>query len=188
MSGNVTGLLRRWRDGERSALDALVPLVYGELHRIADAHVRREYDPESLQPTALVHEAFIKLVGGAEIDWRDRSHFLAIAARMMRQILVDRGRRRHAHKRDGGERLTLTSLDVADEPRDVDLLALDQALVRLAEIDERKARIVELRVFGGLEFAEIGEVMELSRATLDREFRTARVWLFHEVGGAGPAP
>jgi RNA polymerase sigma factor (TIGR02999 family) len=188
MPESVTGLLQRWREGERAALDALVPLVYAELRRIADAHMRREHDPLSLQPTALVHEAFIKLAGGADVDWHDRSHFLAVAARTMRQILVDRGRHRHAAKRDGGERITLTSLDLAGGEQPVDLLALDQALSRLAEIDERKAAIVELRVFGGLDFAEIGAVMSLSRATLDREFRTARLWLFHTINGGAATP
>jgi RNA polymerase sigma factor (TIGR02999 family) len=150
--------------------------------------MRRERDPASLQPTALVHEAFIKLTAGADVDWRDRSHFLAVAARMMRQILVDHGRRQHARKRDGGERVTLAALDAGESPQDTDLLALDQAMQRLAGIDARRAQIVELRVFGGLDFAEIGEVMQLSRATLGREFRTARLWLFHAISVDGAAP
>jgi RNA polymerase sigma factor (TIGR02999 family) len=183
MSDNiVTGLLQRWRGGEREALDALIPLVYAELRRVADAQLRREHHvPISVQATALVHDAYLKLAAGAQVDWRDRGHFLAVAARLMRQILVDHARRRRADKRDGGERVTLSSLDAADPRRIVDLLALDQALQELNELDPRKARIVELRVFGGMDFAEIGEVMELSRATLDREFRAARIWLYRSV-------
>lgn len=179
----VTGLLQRWRGGEQAALDALLPLVYAELKRIAASHLRREHATISLQPTALVHEAYIKLSAGSDIDWKNRSHFLAIAARIMRQILVDHARQRGAQKRDGGERVTLTSADPADPHDAVDLLALDQALQSLAAIDARKAQVVELRVFGGLEFAEIGEVMSLSRATLDRDFRSARLWLYHAVNG-----
>lgn len=183
MSDNVvTGLLHRWRSGEQEALDALIPLVYAELRRVADAQLRREHEtPLSLQATALVHEAYLKLAAGAQVNWRDRGHFLAVAARLMRQILVDHARRKRADKRDGGERVTLSSLDAADSRRIVDLLALDQALQELDTLDPRKARVVELRVFGGMEFAEIGEVMGLSRATLDREFRTARIWLYRAV-------
>jgi RNA polymerase sigma factor (TIGR02999 family) len=178
----VTGLLQRWRRGDDAALDALLPLVYAELRRIAASYLRHEHGTAmSLQPTALVHEAYLKLSGGTEIDWHDRSHFLAIAARVMRQILVDHARKRDAQKRDGGERVTLSALDAADPQNTVDLLALDQALQSLAAIDQRKAQVVELRVFGGLEFAQIGEVMSLSRATLDREFRSARLWLYHAV-------
>jgi RNA polymerase sigma factor (TIGR02999 family) len=186
MSDNVvTGLLQRWRSGEHEALAALIPLVYAELRRVADAQLRREYrTPHSVQATALVHDAYLKLADGAQIDWRDRGHFLAVAARLMRQILVDHARHRQADKRDGGQRVTLSSLDVADPRRIIDLLALDQALTELNALDPRKSRVVELRVFGGMEFAEIGEVMELSRATLDREFRAARIWLYRAVTAA----
>jgi RNA polymerase sigma factor (TIGR02999 family) len=184
---SITQLLLRWRNGERDALDALMPQVYAELRRAADVQLRGERDGAvSLQPTALVHEVYLKLVGGADIDWQDRGHFFAVAARLMRQILVDHARRRDAAKRDGGERVTLTSLDQPSlqEPRE--LLALDQALHSLEALDARKARVVELRVFGGLDFAEIGVVLGLSRATLDREFRSARVWLYDAVAGGVP--
>lgn len=180
-SGDVTQLLRRWREGDRAALDALVPLVYAELKRVAEGYLRRERGGATLAATALVHEAYLKLAGGAEVDWQDRRHFFAAAARLMRQILIDHARHRDADKRQGGERVTLSSIDPPDPRNAVDLLALDQALSRLEALDLRKARVVELRVFAGLEFAEIGELMELSRATLDRDWRAARAWLFHEL-------
>ena len=180
----VTELLKRWRAGDRGALDALVPLVYGELKRVAEGYLRRERGA-TLQPTALVHEAYLKLIAGADVDWQDRRHFFATAARLMRQILVDHARAREADKRSGGERVTLSSVDPPDPRNDVDLLALDQALSRLEALDARKARVVELRVFAGLDFAEIGALLDLSRATLDREWRAARAWLYHALGG-GP--
>jgi RNA polymerase sigma factor (TIGR02999 family) len=188
--GQVTQLLKRWRGGDRAALDALVPLVYAELKRVAEGYLRREQrGGATLQATALVHEAYLKLIGGAEVDWQDRRHFLATAARLMRQILVDHARARDADKRHGGERVTLSSVDPPDPRNAVDLLALDQALSRLEALDARKARVVELRVFAGLELSEIGQLMELSRATLDRDWRAARAWLYRELGGesgAGP--
>lgn len=178
----VTGLLQRWRGGDAAALDELLPLVYAELRRCADAYLRREADaPPSLQPTALVHEAYLRFAAGAAVDWQDRSHFFAVAARLMRQILVDHARARRARKRDGGERITLSMLEQADPRSLVDVVALDRALRDLEAIDERKARVVELRVFGGLEFSEMGEVLGLSRATLDREFRAARAWLYRAL-------
>jgi RNA polymerase sigma factor (TIGR02999 family) len=181
-NGVVTGLLHRWRSGDDAALDALLPLVYAELRRCADAHLRREsHVPLSLQATALVHETYLKLATGHVVDWQDRRHFFAVAARLMRQILVDHARHRHALKRDGGERVTLSALDEPEPRHMVDLIALDQALCQLEEIDERKAKVVELRVFTGLEFAEIGELLGLSRATLDREFRAARAWLYRAL-------
>ena len=183
----VTGLLQRWRSGDAAALDELLPLVYAELRRCADASLRRENDAAlSLQPTALVHEAYLRFATGADVDWQDRGHFFAVAARLMRQILVDHARARRARKRDGGERVTLSLLDQPDSREIVDVVALDQVLRGLEGIDERKARIVELRVFGGLEFSEMGEVLGLSRATLDREFRAARAWLYRalEAGAA----
>ena len=179
--GEVTQLLRRWREGDRAALEALVPLVYAELKRVAEGYLRRERRAGTLQATALVHEAYLKLIGGAAVDFNDRKHFFATAARLMRQILVDHARAREADKRSGGERVTLSSVDPPDPRNAVDLIALDQALERLEALDARKARVVELRVFGGLEFAEIGELLELSRATLDRDWRAARAWLFREL-------
>lgn len=183
--GEVTQLLQRWRAGDATALDALVPLVYAELKRVADGYLRREHRAgATLQATALVHEAYLKLIGASAIDWQDRQHFFATAARLMRQILVDHARARDADKRAGGERVTLSSVDPPDPRNAVDLLALDQALSRLEQMDARKARVVELRVFAGLEFAEIGALLELSRATLDRDWRAARAWLYRELGEA----
>ena len=184
-SSPITELLHRWRDGDDAAFGSLVPLIYADLRRVADAQLARDrHAPLSLQTTALVHEAYLRLAGGADVDWNDRAHFFAVAARAMRHVLIERARRRSAAKRDGGERVALTQADQADPADPLELLALDQALQRLALIDARKANIVELRVFGGMEFAEIGAVTGLSRATLDREFRSARLWLYDALEGA----
>ena len=190
---SVTGWLKRWRAGEAGAFERLMPLVYAELRRVAAAQMRREAGPITLQPTALVHEAYLKLVDASEVDWQDRAHFFATAARAMRQVLVEHARARGAQKRDFGERVTLSSIDPPDPRNTVDLLALDQALERLEALDARKARVVELRVFAGLEFSEIGTLLELSRATLDRDFRTARAWLYRALADrdsdtSDPAP
>ena len=184
VSESVTGWLKRWRAGEPEALERLLPLVYAELRQVAAAQMRRESASPTLQPTALVHEAYLKLVDASQVDWQDRAHFLATAARAMRQVLVEHARARGARKRDFGERVTLSSIDPPDPRNTVDLLALDQALGRLEALDARKARVIELRVFGGLEFSEIGALLELSRATLDRDFRAARAWLYRELGGS----
>ncbi len=185
---SVTVWLKRWRAGDAQALDRMLPLVYAELRGVAAAQMRRERGPSTLQPTALVHEAYLKLVDASQVDWRDRAHFLAMAARAMRQVLVDHARARNADKRLGGERVTLSSVDPPDPRNMVDLLALDQALAQLEALDRRKARVIELRVFAGLEFAEIGELLELSRATLDRDFRAARAWLYKALADDGVAP
>ncbi|QOC23935.1 sigma-70 family RNA polymerase sigma factor [Wenzhouxiangella sp. AB-CW3] len=178
----VTQLLQRWRSGDQNALDELLPLIYGELRRIADLRLNREAPHATgLKPTELVHEAYLRLAGGAAVKVNDRAHFLAIAARVMRQVLVDRARARQASKRDGGQPVTLANLAENDPRQNLDVLNLDQALERLNTVDPRKARLVELRLFAGLDFAELGEVMELSRATLDREFRAARAWLYREL-------
>lgn len=155
-------------------------MIYGELRAIARRQLagRRSH---TLMPTELVHEAYLKLSSGSVPSSEDRVHFFAIAARAMREVLVDRERHRRAHKRDGGEQVTLSSVDPADPSQSVDVLALDQALRGLEEIDARKARVVELRAFGGLEFEEIAEVMDLSRATLARDFRAARAWLYRAL-------
>jgi RNA polymerase sigma factor (TIGR02999 family) len=183
VSESVTGWLKRWRAGEPEAFERLLPLVYAELRRVAAAQMRRESGSPTLQPTALVHEAYLKLVDASQVDWQDRAHFLATAARAMRQVLVEHARARGAQKRDFGERVTLSSIDPPDPRNTVDLLALDQALARLEALDARKARVIELRVFAGLEFQEIGALLEVSRATLDRDFRAARAWLYRELGG-----
>lgn len=162
----------------------MLPLVYAELRRITAAQMRHAAAAVTLQPTALVHEAYLKIVAADQVDWRDRAHFLALAARAMRQVLIEHARARQAAKRDGGERVTLGSVDTPDPRNSVDLLALAEALHQLAALDQRKARVVEPRVFGGLDFDEIGELLGVSRATLDRDFRSARAWLYHALAPA----
>ncbi|HZS06793.1 MAG TPA: sigma-70 family RNA polymerase sigma factor [Blastocatellia bacterium] len=179
---DVTELLHAWSRGDQAALDQLIPLVYEELRRLAKRHLAGEYRRHSLETTVLVNEAYLRLVGAHDVQWQDRAHFFAISARLMRQILVDFARSRRRLKREGAARqVTLDeALNVA-EARGADLVALDDALQALAEIDPRKARIVELRFFGGLTNDEIAEVLGISPATIKREWQTAKVWLFHEL-------
>ena len=177
----ITDLLRRWRGGDEAAAERLMPLVYAQLRAIARRQLAGDRAGHTLMPTDLVHEAFLKLTDGKTPDSNDRAHFFAIAARAMRQVLVDHERHRRADKRDGGERITLSSLDPPDPRQNVDLLALDQALNALEQIDERKARVIELRAFGGLDFDEIATTLSISRATLARDFRTARAWLYRAL-------
>ena len=185
----ITVLLERWRRGDSAAADALLPLVYEQLRAIARRQLAREKPGHTLVPTELVHEAYLKLTGGELPDSDSRVHFFAIAARTMRQVLVDHERHRRAAKRQGGERITLSSADPPDPHQSLDLLALDQALHELESIDARRARVIELRAFAGLDFDEIAEVMQISRATLARDFRTARAWLYRALDlPAPPAP
>lgn len=181
----VTLLLAAWREGDREALDRLMPLVYGELRRLAARSLQGERKDHTLQPTALVHEAFLRLAGGAVPRWQDRVHFFAVAAQVMRRLLVDHARARRTDKRGGGVRpLPLTAaLDVGSpEAGDPELLlALDEALVELAVHDPRKARIVELRFFGGLTIEETAEVLEVATSTVILEARLARAWLFRRI-------
>jgi RNA polymerase sigma factor (TIGR02999 family) len=177
----ITALLRRWREGDEGAADLLMPLVYAQLRAIARRQLAGDRVGHTLMPTDLVHEAFLKLTDGTPPDSNDRAHFFAIAARAMRQVLVDHERHRRADKRDGGELITLSSIDPPDPSQNVDLLALDQALHALEKVDERKARVIELRAFGGLDFDEIATVLSISRATLARDFRTARAWLYRAL-------
>ncbi len=184
--GEVTRLLLEWKGGDAAALDRLLPLVYAELRRIAARHLRHERPGHTLQPTALVHEAYLRLVSAPELEWQDRAHFFGVAARLMRQILVDHARARQRAKR-GGE-VRKVSLDEAPEARvtaDVDLLALDEALGRLADLDPQQSRVVELRYFGGLTTEETAEVVGVSPATVKREWTLAKAWLRRELGGAG---
>jgi RNA polymerase sigma factor (TIGR02999 family) len=176
---SVSQLLVDYRAGDREAFDRLVPLVYAELHRIAASYLSHERAGHTLQPTALVNEAYIRLLQAEDLAFENRSHFLAIAARLMRQILVDYARKPGAHKRGGGQqRVTLTEgVAVEESEPDVDLLALDEALARLAEKDERLARLVELRYFGGLSVEETAEVLGTSPRTVKRDWAAARVWL-----------
>lgn len=179
---DVTGLLRRWSDGDKEALQELMPVVYGELRKLAGQYLSIERKDHTLQPTALVHEAFLRLVGQKDVVWQNRSHFFGIAAQMMRRILVDHARRRMAAKRDAGLRIELAQPG-ADDPsdREPELLALDEALTRLEALDARQARIVELRFFGGLTVEETAEIAGISTATVKREWRTARAWLRREL-------
>lgn len=180
--GSVTNLLKAWQEGDRSALDRLMPLVHSELRRIAGRAMRRERPNHSLQPTALVNEAYLRLVDQKSAQWRDRAHFLAIAAEMMRRVLVDHARGRRAEKRGGGtQKITLdTGADRAPE-RELDVARLDDALQALATFDPQQARVVELRYFGGLTIAETAEVMGISPATVKRDWTTARAWLYNEL-------
>lgn len=175
----VTALLRDWRKGDEAALGKVVALVDRELHRLAASYLRRERPGHTLQPTALVNEAYVRLMGEAgQQDFDSRSHFVAIAAHHMRQILVDYARRRLAGKRGGGA--TVVSLDdvqVASDPRSVDLLALDDALQKLAEVDARKAQAMELKFFGGLQMAEIAGVLGISIKTVEKDVRLGVAWL-----------
>lgn len=176
-------LLGEWRAGDSSALDRLVPLVYAELRRLARGQLRRDPAAHSVEPTVLVHEAYLRLLG-ARVDWRDRTHFLSVAARIMRRILVERARARRAGKRGGDDvRVTLTGSVPAPAEYPVDILTLDAALERLHASDERQARVVELCYFGGLTYPEIADLLGISEATVDRDLRHARAWLRRELAG-----
>ncbi len=180
----VTGLLRAWSDGDATALDRLLPLVEGELRRLARGYMARERRGHTLQPTALVNEAFLRLTDAREVRWQDRAHFLGIAARLMRRVLVDHARSRGYQKRGGGAvRVTLTeALAVAPE-RALDLVALDRALEGLAVVDARKAKVIELRFFGGLSVEETAEVLHLSTDTIKRDWRLAKLMLLRALDG-----
>ena len=178
----ITKLLQGWRGGDRAALDALVPVVYKELHRLAHCELRKERPDHTLQSTALVHEAYFRLVGQTLPQWESRTHFFAIAAQLMRQILVDYARRHRASKRGSGVcMLTLDDAVVLPQRKDVDVVAIDDALNTLAEVDPRQSRIVELRFFAGLSLQEISEVMGIATATVQRDWTAARAWLHREI-------
>jgi RNA polymerase sigma factor (TIGR02999 family) len=182
----VTQLLKEWADGSELALEALVPLVYAELRRLAASYLRSEEPGHTLQPTALVHEAFIRLAGHSAPECENRSQFYGVAARLMRQILTDHWRTQHAMKRGG--HLTHVSLEpdlLASCELETDLLALDDALERLAVIDPRKSRVVELRFFGGLSVEETAEVLTVSEKTVRRDWQFAKSWLLRELGRKG---
>ena len=186
--GDVSRLLAEYRSGDRAALDRLIPLVHAELRRIAARSLRAERGDHTLQPTALVNEAYLRLVEQRNAPWQDRAHFLACAARLMRQILVDHARAHRADKRGGGHvRVTLEEEALRTRGPEVDFLALDAALERLAEQDDQKRRIVELRYFGGLSNEETAEVLGISERTVKRGWALARAWLRREIEG-GSAP
>jgi RNA polymerase sigma factor (TIGR02999 family) len=180
-SHDVTQLLARWKKGDEQALHDLVPIVYEELRRLAHYHLRSERPDHTLQSAALVHEAYVRLIGGQPVDLRNRTHFMAVASRLMRQVLVDYARNRKAAKRDGGCRVSLNHAMDIPIASDEDLLALDRALDVLARIDERQARIVELKFFGGLSSSSTASALSISRATVDREWAMARLWLHREM-------
>ena len=186
---DVTVLLRSWNDGEPGALDALMPIVYAELHRLARATLRRERPDHTLQATALVNEAYVRLVGQTRMRWQNRAQFFGTAAQFMRRILVDHARDHLAAKRGGGgARVELDDALLATQERGIDLLALDAAWERLEQLDARQSKLVVLRFFGGLTIEEAAAVLEISPATAKREWVTARVWLRRELAGANQAP
>jgi RNA polymerase sigma factor (TIGR02999 family) len=180
-TGRVSQLLRQWGIGDLKARDELVPLVYHELRKRAVAHLRRERPNHTLQPTALVNEAYVRLMGQRRVTWVNRAQFFGIAAQIMRRVLVDHARERHAAKRPDGIRVPLTDDIAAVSAPDCELLMLDEALRALARIDERQARIVELKYFGGLSEEEVGAVLSLSRATITREWQSARAWMYRRM-------
>jgi RNA polymerase sigma factor (TIGR02999 family) len=188
-SEEITQLLQGWRAGDRKALDTLLPLVYKELERLAHFQLRQERPHHTLQTTALVNEAYLRLVGMNAPQWESRSHFFAIAAQLMRQILVDYARRHRAVKRGAGaDALSLDDTILVSQGRDgdFDVIALDDALKTLAQIDPRKAQVVELRFFGGLNFEETAEVLKVSAITAQRDWSTARAWLHREMRRGTP--
>lgn len=187
---DVTTLLMEWQRGDAAALERLLPLVYADLRKVARAHLGREQAGHSLQPTALVHEVYLRLVGLERLRVESRTHFMAFAARLMRQILVDHARRKHARKRGGA--VTVVGLDTLPpraEPStgaaDVDLLALDRALEELATFDAQQCRLVELKFFAGLSIEEMAETLGISTATVEREWLVARAWLYQRLAGSG---
>jgi RNA polymerase sigma factor (TIGR02999 family) len=181
-SANVTQLLRAWAGGDPDALETLTPLVYAELHRRAAWAMAAERPDHTLQPTALVHEAFVRLMNSKDVVWKDRAHFFALSARLMRRILVDLARARQSGKRGGGVTpVPLEDNAVVSPQKAPYLVALDDALTRLAEIDARKSEVVELRFFGGLSVEETADVLKLSRDTVLRDWKVARLWLLREI-------
>ena len=180
--GEITELLRNWRCGDRAAMDKLLPIVYDELRRLAAGFFRRERPNHTLQATALVHEAYLRLVDQSRVGWENRAHFFGSAAHLMRQILVDHARSHNAAKRGGGEIKVSLAEDMAlAGPRELDLIALDAALDELAALDEQQSRIVEMRFFGGLSIEETAQVLGVAPSTVKRDWNTAKAWLYHRM-------
>jgi RNA polymerase sigma-70 factor, ECF subfamily len=179
----VSGLLRAWSDGDRDALDRLTPIVYAELHRLARRYMQRERPGHSLQATALVNEAYMRLVDYKGMQWQNRAHFFAVSAQLMRRILVEHARR-HNLKRGGNiPHVSLEDVAIVAGDRDTDLVLLDEAMNTLAKFDARKAQVVEMRFFGGLSVEETAEVLNVSSITVMRDWSTAKAWLYRELAG-----
>ena len=177
----VSELLQNWKRGDENALHELLPLVYNELRRLAHYHLQSERPDHTLQSTALVHEAYMRMMGQQPAQFQNRAHFIAVASRLMRQVLVDYARERRAGKRDGGCRIGFEFAEALPVSGDAELLALDDALEELSRIDERQAKIVEMKFFGGLSAPDISQILGLSRITVDRDWATARVWLHRQM-------
>ena len=178
---DVTGLLLAWSDGQEAAGGRLIEAVYDELRRVAKRHLRGEPNDHSLAPTALVHEAYLKLVDQQRVRWQNRAHFFAMAARLMRRILVDHARSRAATKRGRSRTVVLDTVDIETAPLSIDVLALDAALDKLADVDERQSRLVELRFFAGLTVEETAATLDIAPITVKRDWAHARAWLFREL-------
>ncbi len=182
LTEEITQLLRNWSHGDNEALEELIPLVYPELRRIARRQMSRENPNHTLQTSALINEAYLKLVDGQRVDWENRAHFFAAAAQVMRHILIDHARRHLYIKRGAGAQyVPLEEADIIRDERAADLVALDEALNIMAKLDPRRSRIVELKFFGGLNAEEIGEVIRISPSTVQREWRAAKAWLHHTI-------
>ena len=182
-AGDISGILRAWSDGDQSALDRLTPIVYDELHRLARRYMKHERPGHSLQTSALVNEAYLRLVDYERMEWQNRAHFFAVSAQLMRRILVGHARR-HNLKRGGGvEHVALEEAAVVGGGQGPDLVALDDAMDALARIDPRKVQVVEMRFFGGLSVEETAEVLKVSTITVKRDWRAARAWLYRELAG-----
>jgi RNA polymerase sigma-70 factor, ECF subfamily len=183
---DVTMLLRAAASGERRDIDALMTAMYGDMRRLALSHLKCEREDHTLQPTAVVHEAYVKLVDQRNTDWKDRLHFFSVASRIIRRILIDHARERLADKRGGGgTRIHVSDRDFALPERDFNLIALDEALAELADLDGQQASIVELRFFGGCSVEEIGQLLQIGKRTVDRDWRAAKAWLLARIEDAG---
>ena len=185
--GEVSTLLRAWSEGDRSALEKLTPIVYQELRRLARGYIKRERRGHSLQTTALVNEAYMRLVDYKGMQWQNRAHFFAVSAQLMRRILVEHARRRNLKRGGGVEHVSLEEAAVVGGGRAADLVALDDAMQALERIDSRKAQVVELRFFGGLNVEETAEVLNISTVTVLRDWSTAKAWLYREMTGGREA-
>ncbi len=180
---DVSELLRAWSDGDQRALDALTPVVYAELRRLAARYMRRERPGHSLQTTALIHEAYLRLADYRRMQWQNRAHFFAVSAQVMRRILVDHARRHNLKRGRGVEHVSLDEAAIVGEDRAADLVALDDAMRALEKVDPRKVKVVELRFFGGLTVEETSAVLDVSPVTVRRDWTTAKLWLYRELAG-----